>query len=436
MNSDAELLFSCREFLSVLPECQMDPVYLVRASRYFNITASEISKAAEQLEISYDLSYIGIRALISAYFTEFLKIFSDKHCPVVEVTVPSPVCSIMAVQKAGEGQLEFTTAALFTKIALHSFIDIKRPADTVLWCHKRCGLNEMRERLITDPPVSTPDYLLQWGMFCDECCKSGELLSEEGCRIISCVFPKTGFDRGKYKEYPETLIKETISTLCGENGIVINSEDENYAADLYLRFTKVQKKIAALNSRPDQMPLKGNSLALVETAQIAFFNDWEKVLNALELLSRELEASGPDNNAPRLFSFYVPFLQPYVDNYFRSKGVRLTGNAAFLYKLQSWRGSTPYEISSTVLMSSLPGWEAAEACSILSKRILNEKCSGYLTGMFSFDKWLGSAEPMVMKILKERYEIPSFKLDMDFWDGPNIFSETERKIDEISSLIV
>ena len=435
-NSDAELLASCRKFLSLLPECKMDSEYLVSAACYFNISAAEILKAAEQLGISYDLSYIGIRALISAYFTEFLKIFADKPSSVAEVSVPSPVCSIMALQRAGKDQLEFTTGALFAKIALHSFLNIKRFPDTVLWCHKRCGLNEIRERLIKKPPVRKPDYLLQWGFFCDECCKSGELLSIDGCRIISCVFSKISNNCSSYKEYLGSRIKDTINSLCRGNGIVLNSEHENYATDLYLRFTKVQKKIAALNSRRGKMPLKGNSFALVETAQIAVFEDWETVLNALELLSVELEAADSDNNAPRLFSFYVPFLQPYIDNYFRSKGIILTGNTAFLYKLKTWSCKTHYEISSTVLMSSVLGWPTEEACKVLSDRIQKENCAAYLTGMYSFDKWLGSSEPLVIKILKERYDIPSFKLEIDFWDGPNIFSETERKIDEISALIV
>lgn len=68
----------------------------------------------------------------------------------------------------------------------------RAPLDMTSCSKRRCGLNKMRGRLFLDPPGgSAPELLLEFGVLCDECAKTGEGLLPAGSRVCA-VLPKRG----------------------------------------------------------------------------------------------------------------------------------------------------------------------------------------------------------------------------------------------------
>lgn len=62
-------------------------------------------------------------------------------------------------------------------------------------------------------------------------------------------------------------------------------------------------------------------------------------------------------------------------------------------------------------------------------------CSAYLTGAFSFDRRMGSAVPLLRRILRERYGLGSYALESDFWAETGSPMIPLERIDAICALL-
>lgn len=410
---DAELTAACAAFLARLPESRGDAETLARACAYFKVPAAGVRAAGARLGAHFDLNYRGIRLLAGAYLKEFLRLFAP--CGAVrtcEVTVPAPLSLIMALQNAAGEQLRLTTGALLAQLVLRAFLCDDRPVFGDGNPMRRCGLNRMRERLIARPPVGRPDSMLQFGVLCDECPKCGEALSGQ-VRLLSAAPPRHDA-KGAAGHPAAAAFRRAAEEFCAAENLTLRPEDTAKALGQYARLRRALARIAALSARRDRLPLAGNSLALAQSAELAVVSDWEPVLSALELLAGELEDAPPDDGAPRLYAFFIPFLRPELDLQFRTGGVRLLGSAALLHHgAMSGYRQEDYAADWFHGMDVLR--PPAAACAGIAAEIRRAGCAGYLTGMFDFDRRLGAAEPLRRRILGKQYGIPSYRLDADFW---------------------
>ena len=95
-----DMVSACGKFLANLPESKCTARELATALARFGIGAVDVERAAALLPEHYDLSYAGVRMLISEYLGEFCRIFSESGRKTCEVSVPSPQFIIMYLQSA------------------------------------------------------------------------------------------------------------------------------------------------------------------------------------------------------------------------------------------------------------------------------------------------------------------------------------------------
>ena len=154
-------------------------------------------------------------------------------------------------------------------------------------------LNRARHWLVHSEVA--PDVVLQFGVLCDECVKCCE---GEDCRthVVNAVFPKGTASCDD--AYADAAVEMLLSAVEAELCFKPSRKGWMRALGTYLRLTKVENELAALNARHDRRPLDGNSFALAQTAELAVFCGWDGVLAALETLAGELEGR-PERRRPR-----------------------------------------------------------------------------------------------------------------------------------------
>lgn len=411
------------EVLRLLPECRCDIAALCSAAEYFTLRAEDIHRAAAELPENHDLKYSGVRRLLSACLEEFAALFFDDGRQLCEVSVPAPPFVMYALQSAGKSW-RFVSSAFFAQIALRGIFLRKEPLDLNSCARRRCGLNKMRIRLLTQPPVKKIAWQIQFGLLCDECVKSGEILAceTEGCNIC---FPK-----GACEKVLVAMADDFLKRVCDSFGISLEAAHTRHAFRQYIRLIRAENRIIRLNERADRMPLYGNSLALAQSVLLMTTDRVDDFITALEMLATELENAPVKREECRVYCYFTPFLQPEIDARFRENGVALMGNAAFLS-----HGSH--------IGTDLPGMTAAwlqnmniragteEECKAIAAAVDSSGSCAYLTGSFGFDRWLGAGVPLQKKILTQRYGISIKTLDTDFWCENAMFGNVLNRVDMI-----
>lgn len=426
------LVRACGGFLDVLGGCAVPAEGLARLADYFELDSRRVAAAAAALEENHDLGYGGVRRLLAACLEELCGALSC--CGgrrLVEVSVPAPLPLVMALQRSAASRARFSTAALLAEIFLRGLMLDSRPLDGRSCGVRRCGLNRMRERLLTAPPAGDIAMTLQFGSLCDECVKTGEgFAGKEKC--VSCTLPRSGAQR---EALSAELLRLTARAACERLGVRLGEADIEHGLALYGRLMRVQARLALLNARAKRRPLCGNSFALAQTVQLCCFDDWEAPLSALETLAGELEgAPAAGEGRVRVYCFYTPFLRPGIDARFRANGVDLLGNAAFL-SAPPGAVEDIYGLSAHVLLHSASALGLEDEARLTARAARGCGCSAYLTGAFSFDRRMGSAVPLLRRILRERYGLDSYALESDFWAETGSPMIPLERIDAICALL-
>lgn len=426
------LIRACGGFLDVLGGCAVPAEGLARLADYFELDSRRVAAAAAALEENHDLGYGGVRRLLAACLEELCGALSC--CGVrrlVEVSVPAPLPLVMALQRSAASRARFSTAALLAEIFLRGLMLDSRPLDGRSCGVRRCGLNRMRERLLTAPPAGDIAMTLQFGSLCDECVKTGEGFAGRG-KCVSCTLPRSGAQR---EALSAELLRLTARAACERLGVRLGEADIEHGLALYGRLMRVQARLALLNARAKRRPLCGNSFALAQTVQLCCFDDWEAPLSALETLAGELEgAPVAGEGRVRVYCFYTPFLRPGIDARFRANGVDLLGNAAFL-SAPPGAGEDIYGLSAHVLLHSASALGLEDEARLTARAARGCGCSAYLTGAFSFDRRMGSAVPLLRRILRERYGLGSYALESDFWAETGSPMIPLERVDAICALL-
>lgn len=426
------LIRACGGFLDVLGGCAVPAEGLARLADYFELDSRRVAAAAAALEENHDLGYGGVRRLLAACLEELCGALSC--CGVrrlVEVSVPAPLPLVMALQRSAASRARFSTAALLAEIFLRGLMLDSRPLDGRSCGVRRCGLNRMRERLLTAPPAGDIAMTLQFGSLCDECVKTGEGFAGRG-KCVSCTLPRSGAQR---EALSAELLRLTARAACERLGVRLGEADIEHGLALYGRLMRVQARLALLNARAKRRPLCGNSFALAQTVQLCCFDDWEAPLSALETLAGELEgAPVAGEGRVRVYCFYTPFLRPGIDARFRANGVDLLGNAAFL-SAPPGAGEDIYGLSAHVLLHSASALGLEDEARLTARAARGCGCSAYLTGAFSFDRRMGSAVPLLRRILRERYGLDSYALESDFWAETGSPMIPLERVDAICALL-
>jgi hypothetical protein len=166
--------------------------------------------------------------------------------------------------------------------------------------------------------------------------------------------------------------------------------------------------------------------------QIPFNSGMESMSKAIKVAKRDVRMRVTKKQgilpegAPRLMHETMPYCQPWIAKMFEENGVSLLPGGPTSKELLPPRFSDPYMASAEAWLKRAstvnPGYRATQIC----ERLLKYGFDGVLLGFFDFDRWLGSDNLLLVRMVEERANLPAYYIEGDHWDERDYSPEALR----------
>ena len=365
---------------------------------------------AEQLSRWYDVEMPGVRKLISLYLDEFTSLFAGDGRFRVYASVPCP--TVIAAAFNSGGRVRISTAELCAMIVLHGILGA--PTASVDYnAGGRCAMLQNRREYIESDLIPRPDLLWSFGLLCDECCKTDELIhSANGIRQINSFCAKSYSDT-RFRRYEESL-RSGISELCA--AAVIPEPDGHKAREKANLAAMFCAGICCANAAADCPPLKAATVSLIQTSQLMAFGNIDLLIDALTGIRNDMRCAKRPERITKLYSYYIPPCMPELGAIFEDNGLRLAGSAAFITRpVQHTHSADLAGMAAAAWDSSILSRSSAEYAAETAKAIRKYNCAAYLNGMFEFDRWLGAGHKLTDGEVERLSGRPVLQCGADFW---------------------
>ena len=328
----------------------------------------------------YDLDIPGVKELISLYIGEFVSLYEHSDKFRIYASVPCPTVIAAAFNK-GEN-VRIVTAELCAMVVLRGILglDVNFGYDD-----KRCAMMENRALYLQEKRIPLPDGLWSFGLLCDECCKTDELITAQtNIQSWQSICQRPGQTQ-RYHFYEQRL-REDISSVCSAAGCAI--PDVESARNTAIKAAVLISGISCATSRCPV--LKAGTLSLINTAQLCAFGDYEALCKALELIRKSMRTL-PEKKGRKIYNYYIPPCVPELGTIFEEQGISLVGDAAFLTLpvTESFSGDLAGAAAASWAATVL-SHDGKTNAGYTAEAIKKYGCAGYMTGLFSFDRWLGA----------------------------------------------
>ena len=383
------------------------------AMERFGGSEKEAANADENLGRWYDLQYPGLRQLLRLYLEEFLSLFQEDSSYRIYASVPCPTVLPLAFNRTGK--VRVYTAEFCSMLVLHGILgqNINRLNSGDGCAH--CGLLESRFQYLEQDCVPRPDLLWSFGLLCDECPKTDERIQALMQLEMLSTFCGHMSDEQEFKRYEKSL-RDDIETVMHRTGL--HSLPSKQAWDDTRRIGLLIGEITCRNNEAEHPPLKAASLAMIHSACLMAFRNSDALILALTEIRRNIKADLSVRQRPikKIYCYYIPPCVPEFGSIFERYNIRLLGDAAFL--------SLPVYSS---FDQDLAGYAAASWQSAVLSRDTEQNitatvaaiekyhCDGYLTGLFSFDRWLGAGHKLSAERIEQYSGKHVYQTDTDFW---------------------
>lgn len=373
----------------------------------------------------YDLDVPGVKELIRLYIAEFAALYEHRDEYRIYATVPCPTV-IAAAFNNGENVRIFT-AELCAMVVLRGILglDVNFGYD-----NKRCAMMENRALYLQEKRIPLPDGLWGFGLLCDECCKTDELITAQtNIQSWQSICQRPGQTQ-RYHFYEQRL-REDISSVCSAAGCAI--PDVERARGFALKTAVLISGISCANSRCPV--LKAGTLSLINTAQLCAFGDYEALCMALDMIRKSMRTL-PEKKGSKIYNYYIPPCVPELGKIFEEQGISLVGDAAFLTLpvTESFSGDLAGAAAASWAATVLSHDGKTNACHTVDA-IKKYGCAGYMTGLFSFDRWLGAGHILTNGMIESLSTKPVFQLALDFWGRNMNISKLRDRAETIGCML-
>jgi benzoyl-CoA reductase/2-hydroxyglutaryl-CoA dehydratase subunit BcrC/BadD/HgdB len=140
--------------------------------------------------------------------------------------------------------------------------------------------------------------------------------------------------------------------------------------------------------------------------------------------------------APVLMYEIMPYPQPWIVKMFLENGVGVMPGGPTEKQLKLPRFEDPYMAAAEAWLKGSVTVNAGYNADQISERLLKYNFDGLLLGFFDFDRWLGSDNKLLAKMVEEKTKLPVFYVEGDFWEDRDYSQEALRtRIESICEII-
>lgn len=403
---------------------------------------------------NWDITLKGVRMCIGAYIREFIQInkikeYRAKGVKIVYGISPSHSSLFRAIKLSDENNIFVSYPDFLYSIVIGGFfnrIDLLNNNDDRLSVRCRhCTLNRIRIDSSIKEIIPKPDIIWSWGFYCDEAPKTEELINimlGNNWNYIISRMPHdvpNGNEEDKNKDRVEYLaeqFRDAHREISKITGIEVNNKNMYDALIENSKYTKKLDELTRLVCNTDPQPMGGNELALFGTTNSMTFNTgyifFEKALDTI-LEEIKLKISQKIGilpvGSPKLGCHFTPICVPWVERTFLENGVSISFSSNLSFSkinFQPFDYYDPYKMAAQVWLRIASSVNSGYQIKLISEMIKEYDIDGMLYGFFTFDRWLGSNQNMILKRIEKETGVHHFYIEGDFWDDTN-FKKAERK---------
>jgi benzoyl-CoA reductase/2-hydroxyglutaryl-CoA dehydratase subunit BcrC/BadD/HgdB len=293
-----------------------------------------------------------------------------------------------------------------------------------------------------------------WGFVCDEGPKTDEFI-----RVYHDPEWKTYITRIPHDQplgavedeldervaYLASQLRDGFESIQQQLGVKVTDEKLLEALGIWQKYNKKVAELFHLMAC-DPQPLSGLIGALLsEPTAYPWNTGLEFMENALDISIDEVkqrvahrEGILPEG-APKLMVYSMPTALPWISKMFEQNGVGLTFAVNRLptkKQLSPSRFDDPYMAAAeSWLRRTLTvniGYKAYIICELMEQYAID----GLVLGFFDFDRWLGSDNKLLARIIEEKTGKPVFYIEGDIWDDRDYSSGALRtRIETIAEIV-
>lgn len=403
---------------------------------------------------NWDITLKGIRMCIGAYIREFIEIskiekYKEQGIKIIYGISPSHSSLFRAIKLSDENNIFVSYPDFLYSIVVGGFfnrIDLLNDDDDKLSVRCRhCSLNRIRLNTANREIIPAPDVIWSWGFYCDEAPKTEELIniiSDNKWNYIISRIPhdvSNGEEEDKNKDRVEYLaeqFKDAHREISKITGTKINNKSMYESLTENSKYSKKLDELTRLVSNTDPQPMGGNELALFGTTNSMTFNTgyyyFEKAINTIleEVKQRILSKIGIlPIGSPKLGCHFTPICVPWVERTFFENGVSISFSSHLSFSKRQFNPfdyADPYMMAAQIWLRTASSVNSGYQIKLMSEMISEYDVDGMLYGFFTFDRWLGSNQNMILKRIEEETNVHHFYIEGDFWDDTN-FKKSDRK---------
>jgi benzoyl-CoA reductase/2-hydroxyglutaryl-CoA dehydratase subunit BcrC/BadD/HgdB len=405
----------------------------------------------------------GVRKCIGAYIRELIEVakvpeYKAEGVKIVYGILPSaPVC-YRAIKHSGKenvfvGYPDFLITAVLSAFFHKASLFAQNDALMSRSC-RHCVLNRSRLNARLDGVIAEPDLIWSWGFLCNEAPKTEELiycLTDRKWNYVVSVLPhdaKSGAREDEDESRVDYLAKQLQighEQVYRHTGIAVDKKDMVAAIVETAKYTKKLETFTQMVALSDPQPVGGNELTLFSAPTGMAFNTGftylEAALDVMLRETRDLIAKGEGvlpKGAPKLGCHFIPFCVPWVSKAFTDNGINLSFSTFFAAPSAQKSPNTldPYIIVAQQWLRNSQGVNMAYEAELVSGILKKYHPDGMLYGFFTFDRWLGTHQKMMVKMVEEKTGIQHFYIEGEFWDDEN-YTPADRmgRIENIAYLL-
>lgn len=272
----------------------------------------------------YDMDIPGVRALLRLYIEEFTALFTSNGLYMVYASVPCP--TIIPAALNSTGKVSVHTAEFCAMITLQGILGQPPPSSGHCW-NSRCAMLENRRGFVEAGIIPRPQLMWSFGLLCDECCKTDELIHDcDGVGQMNSFCAKP-YDAMRFVRYEEEL-RTSLEYICVQSGAAL--PQTKGIRDTTNKAAILAAAICCSNASATRPPLKAGTVALIQTSQLMAFQDMSELVDALEDIYRNMRHIDRAGAMEKLYTYYIPPCIPELGAVYADNGICLVGSAAFI----------------------------------------------------------------------------------------------------------
>jgi len=439
----------------------------LEASVQLGLHEDDVAFAVEEwIPAHFDVTLRGVRKMIGAYMRETIDLtkanaYKQNGVKIVYGLVPAHSTFWLALKLTAPDKVFVSFPDMFLVSILNPFFHKLNPylegaeKEGIPYGCRHCALNKTRYWARKLDVIPSPDISWIFGFICDESTKTDEFIQDfcdPGWKTFVTRIPHDqplGTEEDEIDERVEYLaqqLKVGFEAVQKAIGIHVPDEKVKEAADIL--WTRYAPKVAELYRlmASDPQPLSGEDAYFMAQAYTFPFNTGiEHMESALDILIDEVKERVANHQgilpkgAPKLSVYFTPFGNPWILKMFEENGVGVPFCDLMMPSkkmLQPSRFDDPYMAAAESWLKYPLSVNAGYKCKIICEKIETYGADGMLFGFFDFDRWLGSDQRLISKMIEERLDLPVFYIEGDIFEDRDYSPEALRtRIETIASIV-